>query len=42
MSIAQLSSEQVGMLVDVVKVVVTLAFTYIVAKIVSRVLGGGF
>jgi len=41
-SIAQLSSEQMGMLIEVVKVVVTLAFTYIVAKVVSRVLGGVF
>lgn len=38
----QLSPEQVGMLMEVVKVVVVLAATYMVAKIVSEVLGKVF
>jgi len=41
-SIAQLNPEQVGMLVEVVKVIVTLAATFMVAKIVSKVLGKVF
>jgi hypothetical protein len=40
-SIGQLSHEQVGMLVEVVKVVV-LAATYMMAKMVSKVLGKVF
>ena len=42
MSIGQLNPEQVGMLMEVVKVVVVLAATYMVAKIVSKVLGKVF
>ncbi|MCW3994131.1 MAG: mechanosensitive ion channel [Candidatus Bathyarchaeota archaeon] len=42
MSIAQLNPEQVGMLMEVVKVVVILAATFMVAKIVSKVLGKVF
>jgi len=41
-SIGQLSHEQVGMLVEVVKVVVVLAATYMMAKMVSKVLGKVF
>lgn len=36
MAIAQLTPEQTGMLVEVVRVVITLAATYVVAKIVSK------
>lgn len=42
MVIAQLNPEQVGMLMEVVKVVIVLAATYMVAKIVSKVLGKVF
>lgn len=42
MLIAQLNSEQVGMLMAVVKVVIALAATFMVAKIVSKVLGKVF
>lgn len=42
MVIGQLNPEQVGMLMEVVKVVVVLAVTYVVAKIVSKVLGKVF
>lgn len=42
MSIAQLNPEQVRMLMEVVKVVVVLAATYVVARIVSKVLGKVF
>ncbi|MBA7493751.1 Miniconductance mechanosensitive channel MscM [subsurface metagenome] len=42
MSIAQLNPEQVGLLMEVVKVVIALAATFIVAKIVSKVLGKVF
>jgi len=41
-SIAQLNPEQVGMLMEVVKVVIVLAATFMVAKIVSKVLGKVF
>jgi len=41
-SIAQLNSEQVGMLMAVVKVVIALAATLLVAKIVSKVPGKVF
>lgn len=42
MSIGQLNPEQVGMLMEVVKVVIVLAATFMVAKIVSKVLGKVF
>jgi len=41
-SIAQLNPEQVGMLMEVVKVVIVLAVTFMVAKIVSKVFGKVF
>jgi len=42
MSVAQLSPEQMGMLVEVVKVVVTLAFTYIWRRLCIRFFVGFF
>ena len=42
MSIGQLNPEQVGILMEVVKVVIALAATFMVAKIVSKVLGKVF
>lgn len=42
MLITQLNPEQMGMLIDVVKVILTLAMTYFVAKIVSKALSKAF